>query len=367
MLISFLFPVFHETFLYDYVVGKSFPKMMRRVNHPITLHLIANLTGVTICPKEIFSETLSTSSGARVSNVQCILTLKMFHARAGDSCGDVSRLLESLGPMPEGKGVYQELYSEVSCIHFHRALLALFAGFKNSLGSLFKAMKCLSETLVSETNLQRLIRQVQLWGLALQAMVYSDALRTHLTAINRWLTHPSKMNNPNNRDGEDDGDDSELQAICDDQEISLASQAFLEGLRLTVSYFQSVVTIRKFLRKSRPESIFINTISIPHQGDTMLSWKESLARWLPLKGDVPSDLSIETIESAVKVLKERQGSSRVLSSLSEGGSLYTGKGFTGTVHCEACMATFMHLARVKSPELGVVNRRLELLIVECHV
>lgn len=217
-------------------------------------------------------------------------------------------------------------------------------------------------------------------GACLTGNSYSDALAAHLHAIDPLLTHPSSITKTSGKgdggdgsdggdegDGSDtggDGDNSELEATCDDQAHPHTSLAFLAGLHLTVLYFRSIYIIKNFLAKYKLESITINTMTVLHQGGEMLPWAVSLSRWLPPGGSATDDLLVATIAKVVETLEQRGKLQAVLAGFTK---LSAGKGFSGTLHCEACMATFMHLARANSPVLAEVGKGLEALTVESPI
>lgn len=346
----------------DYVVGKSFPKMLRRLRNGIYQELLNNLkaipeTVVVAAAVDIPEESMISTP----SNERCLDYLSEF--------GQLNRLEEVDALLESTNSCVAQLYSQTSAWHFHRVLLKLCEGFEDSLTALHSYMAC--DGACNTGILRDRIWAVVEWGTMLRRVVHSSAIRTHLRLVNRELAHAGLLSKPLNTsasandsadvdlpDGANDleGDSELVAAMSDSSPPREAYYKYLKVLRLTVNYFQSVDAITSHLTKTQPSGIVLTTASPRHQGDEMLPWTDMANRWLP-------GIDIEDFARAVKlrIAAESQGQScagyRDLFTQYFGkmGRLNTGKGFTGTIHCEACVATFIYLAKTDPVALQKVN------------
>jgi hypothetical protein len=273
-------------------------------------------------------------------------------------CGDIKapclsevaqNYIDGRNPM----GTALSIYDKRTCSEFHDLLCALLRGFRDSLHSLNEG----STKSISLEVLQKRVDAVQLYGMALQVMAYSNIIEQHVSSIVKSLLikpHDSDSDSDSDafEDGEDewgeqeeeDGEQDDAKKPIDDEDTDVAlvramddrPAALLEWLRLIISHFHSV----KLVSMDGAPLRSLTVVAVPHQGQSMIPWKDLMRS---LFGD-KARAYIELIE---ELQKPKEGADKKKTNLNtsshfkkffgDKGRLSTGV-FCGTVHCELCLA-----------------------------
>lgn len=367
----------NKKLLVDYVVGKCFPKMIRRFEHSICKALLAAL-------KEV-PEAAIVANAAQESqqpptpfDQRCVDFLLKWREKL--QIREVDDLLASLHGQPDST-----LYSKATALYFHHTLLKLCEEFRCALHSIHSYMAQADAVTPDFQHLRSLITTASLQGTALHVLLYSDAIHTYLSSIKgklAQLTHPGV---PASAPLESLDDDSELQAAASIPNTPI-HDTYLKVLRLIVTYFRSAAAVGSYLSTRHYPSITLNAISPAHQGYDMLSWEDLLRKVIP---NSPSDsplgsrVTVESVRKAIEMHLEREAereeerkksgkptagfTSVYTNHFGPGTPLQTGDKFTGTLHCEACLAALMHLAKMSPQKLKDINERLTPFKVESYV
>ena len=261
-----------EQNFFAYIVAKSFPKMLHRIDHsklsypffdalmklgPLSYKSSRSNSPIPFSYLNLdvsFLEILPEVSARGNINIPYLTSLAECYAR--DSI-----------PIP--------IYNTKTCNEYHQVLCVLLHGLQDGLVSLKKFQ--LSQ---GRASLEELINDVLFYSMVLHAMVYGSWMEIHLEAIADLLMTSHSRSVAANlieaRDVEDMEEDTELRrvqprTIQGDRQLPVW-EACREWLRLMVSYFEAGSIVSQYVSTYGPTSVSIKVVGIPHQGQEMLSW-----------------------------------------------------------------------------------------------
>jgi hypothetical protein len=374
-----------------YVVAKSFPKMVHRIEHERSWAFLECLTAVTFTYKpapesplpnpldETFFENLPKLASRCKLEIPFLLALARCQAKDRP-----------------------QLYSAETCEEFHTVLIEVLKHFHLALQHLntFRHPE-------GQASLESIVNDVLFYGLLLHTIVYGSMIESHLQGIADLLVllynkHIQAGPNKGSTDGgeEAEEEDTELAAVQprtmqEDGPLTVW-QSFRDWLRLMVSFFESARNLCDYVTHYCPSSISVKVVAIPNPGQLMVPLYELPSKFFPSmetpavpgdteteEADIPEDsVSSEDLTSSVSSREELELTSdfqwatnlrgiinigdfikaiRFVSNNSEyfqtkfrsTSALFKGT-FWGTLHCEACIASLIYLSE-KDPDNKRIN------------
>jgi hypothetical protein len=313
---------------------------------------------------------------------------------------DVSNLLE-LGKRRKKLEVTKDkklrihtecLYTERTCGEYHQVLAVALDGFHRFLLELSQLDHSTQPT---KEKLHGLVHKAYSNVDIIHCMVYGSAMREHLFKIKEdlkihfMMVQITEAGPSSEQAAEADPSseqaaeaDLELEALaCGDDGRGVDSwEVFHNWLKLVVSYMESVRIASQFVRKVTKSkcTIGVKTIKTPHQGSDMLRlsllpnlfcWEEvdsshildcsnekavstfledfymqttqPILDWASKEG-ISSPFDFYTGLAFLRGIKNNKLEKHLKPFRRRFGDLRDGKNFLGTLHCEACMACFIH-------------------------
>jgi len=273
--------------------------------------------------------------------------------------------LKAMAENPEGA----QLYTADTCQEFHLLLYSLLLSFRKSLQLLGQFSKSEPREI-----LQDRLATAAFLGEVLWMVVNSSGIDTYLQAISddleiKYVFRKDKdivvEKEKEDTEKEDtEKEDVDLRGVQPNTVIvdgstrkSLSAwEACRDWLRLLVVHFEALMVLRTdIISYEKPTTITIKVMAVPpvEEGSTMLTWRRLLNKYYNDTKPALADI-IATIEDLqtdkeyeaprpdpLHPLPDPVPSAVFKAQLGANSPLSRGSGFTGTDHCETCLASFM--------------------------
>lgn len=411
------------TGLMTYIVAKSWPKMLQRIGHSVySGPLIARLVSIknfAFVPQVPNLARPDVGDQRRDYDNEFLTLVPLIASRCGLRV-DSLRSITSTSPL---------IYTAETCHEFHDVLCGVILGFVASLkklrGTCQKGRKLRSPP--SKSDLQDRIDEVRFYGLSLQVIAYTSIIDDHLSTIAGFLGPPGTFHNPSTtypigedpdsldqeaerregaeagiqqpegqqgqkqqeeqqqeeeeeeedmeEDMEEDIEDMEDEELAGVQPNSDSPRskllpgplAYRAWIRLMVAYFDSFrLVIKEFPSRLLPE-ISIKVVAVPYQGRKMACWRDVVTE-LSQSQSLPIPLAASEVFNAIDELRAGNKLDKTdyfKTHFGEQAPLSTGQQFSGTLHCEACIASLIYVSKNSG---GAIDDTLShLFTVSCFI
>jgi hypothetical protein len=238
-----------------------------------------------------------------------------------------------------------EIYNTSTYMEFHLLLCELITRFRESLERL-QDLGALKREVKFEDLLQYL-QQVYVFGYYLGTMVRSSAIEIHLQTIACHLV--VDFEKPWTPEGEEDTDFQHLKPYSmRNGKILLPWESYRDWLKLMLLYFDAAQVLLTHVNSWSPHipAISITIITPPVPNKMMLPWSDLLEnkRLFPTLDGEPSGKDfVEFLKNKSNRDLEPMSIQKVFYNSLDTGPLKTGRGFSGTHHCEAFIASLLTL------------------------
>ena len=253
-----------------------------------------------------------------------------------------------------------QLYNKNTCKEFHLLLLELLQRFQTSLKDL--------KANVDNDQFPNYVRQVLSAGYGLQTMSKGTALRMHLRTIEAKLVDPRRpdMSMPMPRgnaekdeeqgkaqgEEQDEEQDEELEAV-QTSAVSMEHnvpvpvplwKSYRNWLKLMVIYFDAVSTLFQYITGPtfNNQRISLKILVAPPTDKALLPWRELFndPKLFPTETEAdPFSTNADILNFLNDAALSNKECVRFLKALKE---------FSGTLHCEACLASLLQPAHLSN-------------------
>jgi hypothetical protein len=259
------------------------------------------------------------------------------------------------------------IYTDATCEDFHRLLCHLLHCFEVSLTQLNKVDAHPPAGVIDEFEIA--IYGVATCGLTLQTLAYASFIDKHMHRI----LPPS----PRSRRHRDSQDGKAAEGVRNSEvtlpgmnfgngnESHLVRHAYADWLRSLVEHFQAADELIRIAPHLRSTHISIELLTIPDCNTSMRPWKQAVKE---IMSSSVMTQSFKCSEQEAIELIESLASRNANVEKRLKGDMSLGRNFRGTVHPQACLASFIHF--YNSPERdGLVSFFCECLciyLIPCH-
>lgn len=290
--------------LYKYILSMCCRKMNYRLQSSKSLRYVRSLEGVrefTFKPKPVGeSSTNKTPHDLRrekeeIINDRKLLAVMQLAASSAESNTFPNMLQVAKGVASNSEAPF-DLYTNATCIEFHRLLINLLVGFRETVANLSKQSKLAmkKDSTFSKTAFEQDLSRGRTFGYALMRMARGRAFRMHMENIEFLLSDtrtdieasalaPEGEQEGGDEDGEDGGggneddecEDEELEATMATNKWSL-SESYGAWLRLMVIHFDAIEILVSFVNGTGKsyEAISIKILIPPTTTPKVLPWSE---------------------------------------------------------------------------------------------
>jgi hypothetical protein len=331
-----------------YVIAVCFPKMLRRITSKYstpfldTLKLLSDIEIQSVVENGFSNLGRSGTSSAESARRNADF-VKMLSDPFIAKVASINKLaLPNL--MQRVHDPSLPVYTSETCREFHRLLVALLEGYMQWLQQLNERYaKMTSAHLQNKRSaFQQTVKITFHYLSALRTVTLSSALSEHLERFQVHLdfTRPGG--------GEDEEEDSELieiqpRTMVRGVEPLSVSSAYMRWFRLQVTYLESAALLTRIATKSRNKSsgiVSVKVIAIGHAGKQMHPWRKVIRDTVCPNNARPSPTIDLTADEAISLIDTLASNNPILAGVFS--RLSTGETFSGSEHCETCLASLFY-------------------------
>ncbi len=310
-----LLPPPHSTHIIEYVIATCYPKIIRRMKHPLSVAYIECLDGI---PSFQYDSAIvhETPSKLQIRNdrrflieylIPCRSLLQGLKIPNLQAQAEAAKKLQEEGKDEEAN---LQLYTSITATEFHQLFVAILKAFVKTLYQLPALRGSPNKPEAASTRFKHKVTVLVLHGYALQRLAKGSALRMHLKNIESLLRDKLGPKNPTivpknptpaftdqGQDNASTDQNEENASTAQEQENADLNAEFsrvepfssIEGVgpvpiwlscidwvRLAVNQFDAVDNLVKFVTGPHftQKAISIEIVVAPPPDDAYLDWKE---------------------------------------------------------------------------------------------
>ncbi|KAF8804067.1 hypothetical protein BYT27DRAFT_7194791 [Phlegmacium glaucopus] len=275
-------------FLRKYTIATCYPKMARRLEHPLSNLYIESLRGVKDfpfhpnLPKDMPPTKIAND---RVFLDQFVAATKIHPQIIKSSIANITLMLNNLPPVGEPF----ELYTSETCMEFHNLLVEILDRFRESIQKLKSLLSTKGSTPSTEDSedVEHSLNRISVFAFALQKIASGYAFEMHLRNIQSLLADPrqsdtdNSMPNVEKKEGERELDEELAEILITDLDVPTPLwQTYRDWVRLMVVHFDAIGILVNYVTKTRTappyQSISVKILVAPPAGEDFLSWSDLL-------------------------------------------------------------------------------------------
>jgi len=399
-----------------HVIATCFPKMLRRFKQPASRLFIESLESVKAW--EFDEDKRGQPSKKEIGNDREFVADYLLPTEWRALVGEIPNLINQAKLVGDKTKTVERLYTQETCMEFHKVLIYVIKDFMNSLNAL-QGAKPNALTRGTEDFKKKVLRAA-VSGYMLQKLTKGAAIKMHLNTIapllKSWNDCHSQTSMSTQGPIENSEErDEDIEAVCESVKKgdSLAT-SYLDWLRLLVTHFDAISVLVGYVTgpEFNCEAISIEIVVAPRVEPILLPWRTlfSDATLFPITTPLDFPLTGTTTNAAIlkflnqaletlpqfkvardawsrgdkdatircfeklmtsKVKSWVKCAERMLAMLSNDSfsdditteiqsmckstaffdALAADKGFSGTLHCEACLASLLAKDSLASKEI----------------
>ena len=271
--------------LLSYVIAISYPKMLRRLQHPVSRRYLNSLKAVTGIRFSNHPRELSEPGNDDSNDERFLVWLHKLAVRKPRFLDKFPKIVYQAKLAVEDQPF--QLYTKDTCEEFHLLLVKFLESFQSSLTKLSEARGSPTNVPTQDSGFsQHRLHVVYLMGLGLQHLSRTTGLQHHLKAFRQdFLAESSEKDGERENLNERDEDLESVQPFIttENSQGKLVQQiplrkSYENWLRLLVAHFDAVEILRRHFNRSPHivQNISLNILVPPVVDDTLLPWKKLL-------------------------------------------------------------------------------------------
>lgn len=266
-----------------YVAATCYPKILRRLKNTVSQRYIKSLEAVTTFPFDesmCFQPTKDQPTKDQIQNDRQFALVYLLPVNAqyknGHLANTFPHLIEQANTAKDDPNF--QLYTEETCMEFHKFLLEILTRFRIALDSLHSTRGSNNAPTEGSAEFKHNATAVMVIAYPLQRLATGAAIRMHLRVIETFLKdwNLSPVSTPTS-DEEEEELDVDLKAVrpSSNKDIPLWT-SYADWLRLMVSHFDAIEILLNFTTGSHfhHEAISIQIVVPPQMDQQLLKWQE---------------------------------------------------------------------------------------------